>query len=652
MDSDDDFAGKRRRIRFSNGDATAYEEGGGDSSDDIFAGCHAVDSSEDEGSSDGIMSLRSKRNPRRGGLSWRTDESKAKRGVGQTPYGISLLPLGLQEGNEMQWDAVVILARELRALRAKEGEKKIEELRREASEVLGSDAMGSSHPFATVRWLAATQHGKNTLLKHLSAGRLQAERISNPSHRATPEAAIASALQLLGRYQEAIVHWDRAVDTNPPPSERDIPIERPDIPTERALKPPPAWILRAEQCRRQSSAALQATSSSRNPNPNSRPRGVVRVSAKELSWERFQYEFAGKGEPVVITGLLENCVQHKRLWNMAFIRKTLSNKSVITKRAVKGSPAWARLEDAKRTTFGELVDAINTAKDSKLEKPSSINRGEVDLAECYCHDWSIPLHAPHLMENFRIPKYFAGDYLQHMPQGSKYADTWPSLFVGGTGTYSEVHVDAFRSNFWMGLMEGRKRWVFFDEKDMPLLGPQWISPSLDPTFKFTPRDAKQWEYIKANCRPREVELKAGEVLFVPSGCAHYVENLAPTVAISCNYIDKSNRCKAAKELEILGASDPRSLFLAKTLTDKAWVEEADSAISSVIRWCEGGEIKNEVTQTDVKSDQHTPFGCSGVGRDGVTVPWVAFKRREGTLRKRRRDSVGTRNVRFADHDKG
>uniref|UniRef100_A0A7S0CX34 JmjC domain-containing protein n=1 Tax=Amorphochlora amoebiformis TaxID=1561963 RepID=A0A7S0CX34_9EUKA len=336
---------------------------------------------------------------------------------------------------------------------------------------------------------------------------------------------------------------------------------------------------------------------------------------------------------------------------MAFIRKTLSNKSVITKRAVKGSPAWARLEDAKRTTFGELVDAINTAKDSKLEKPSSINRGEVDLAECYCHDWSIPLHAPHLMENFRIPKYFAGDYLQHMPQGSKYADTWPSLFVGGTGTYSEVHVDAFRSNFWMGLMEGRKRWVFFDEKDMPLLGPQWISPSLDPTFKFTPRDAKQWEYIKANCRPREVELKAGEVLFVPSGCAHYVENLTPTVAISCNYIDKSNRCKAAKELEILGASDPRSLFLAKTLTDKAWVEEADSAISSVIRWCEGGEKKNEVTQTDVKSDQHTPFGCSGVGRDGVTVPWVAFKRREGTLRKRRRDSVGTRNVRFADHDK-
>ncbi len=35
-------------------------------------------------------------------------------------------------------------------------------------------------------------------------------------------------------------------------------------------------------------------------------------------------------------------------------------------------------------------------------------------------------------------------------------------------------------------------------------------------------------------------LEAGEVLFVPAGCAHSVRNVTDTVAISANYIDSSS----------------------------------------------------------------------------------------------------------------
>lgn len=50
-----------------------------------------------------------------------------------------------------------------------------------------------------------------------------------------------------------------------------------------------------------------------------------------------------------------------------------------------------------------------------------------------------------------------GDFLQRTSPGSLYHDSWPSLFIAPSGCRSELHVDAFGSNFWMALFEGRKR---------------------------------------------------------------------------------------------------------------------------------------------------------------------------------------------------
>jgi hypothetical protein len=52
-------------------------------------------------------------------------------------------------------------------------------------------------------------------------------------------------------------------------------------------------------------------------------------------------------------------------------------------------------------------------------------------------------------------------------------------------------------------------------------------------------------------------LEAGEVLFVPAGCAHSVGNVTDTVAISANYVDDSNLSMAVRELEFTSAEDPR-----------------------------------------------------------------------------------------------
>ena len=79
--------------------------------------------------------------------------------------------------------------------------------------------------------------------------------------------------------------------------------------------------------------------------------------------------------------------------------------------------------------------------------------------QCYLFDWSLPLNCPELMQELAIPEYVADDFLQRTPAGSLYQDSWPSLFIAPAGLTSELHVDAFGSNFWMALFEGRKRWV-------------------------------------------------------------------------------------------------------------------------------------------------------------------------------------------------
>lgn len=78
----------------------------------------------------------------------------------------------------------------------------------------------------------------------------------------------------------------------------------------------------------------------------------------------------------------------------------------------------------------------------------------------YLFDYSLPLHCPDLMKELKLlPIYFADNLLQRTPPGTLYHDSWPSLFIAPKGLCSELHVDAFGSNFWMALFEGRKRWM-------------------------------------------------------------------------------------------------------------------------------------------------------------------------------------------------
>ena len=55
-----------------------------------------------------------------------------------------------------------------------------------------------------------------------------------------------------------------------------------------------------------------------------------------------------------------------------------------------------------------------------------------------------------------------------------------------------------------------------------------------------------------------VDLTAGHLLFVPAGCPHKVENLEDSIAVSGNFVNKSNIGEAEKHLRISALQDPRA----------------------------------------------------------------------------------------------
>lgn len=247
-------------------------------------------------------------------------------------------------------------------------------------------------------------------------------------------------------------------------------------------------------------------------------------------------------------------------------------RPVGLKRRVAHSGEWARLEDAPIAagagpTLGDVIARCGSGAPSD-----------------YLFDWSLPINCPELLEGVRVPRYFGNDLLQACaPAGSLYRETWPSLFLGPAGSSCGLHVDTFGSHFWTALLEGRKRWVFFEGGQAGCLGADY-SLSADGCYAeqadafvdalhATPVEqlvaepasvealGSPWARARG-LRPMVCELRPGDALFVPAGTPHAVRNTAgPALSLSANYVDCTNLEAALAELELAALTDERALAL-------------------------------------------------------------------------------------------
>ncbi|XP_066299717.1 bifunctional arginine demethylase and lysyl-hydroxylase PSR-like [Branchiostoma lanceolatum] len=279
------------------------------------------------------------------------------------------------------------------------------------------------------------------------------------------------------------------------------------------------------------------------------PMTVERVSGNSMSADKFFKKYSSTSTPVVITDVVEDMTHSQ--WTIEYLRAMIGHKEASVKHVVHGSAEWAQLETARTMKVSDFIDSLDEHNTQKL----------------YLFDWSLPIHCTELSKELTVPKYFCHDFLKKTREGSLYRDSWPSLFVAPSGLSGGLHVDAFGSNFWMALFQGRKRWLFFQKEDLPLLYPCY-NHSTDPTFDvdvFNP-DVQKYPLL-SQTHPRECILQPGELLFVPAGCPHRVENLDKSLAVSGNFVDESNIQVVKQELRINALKDPRALDLLQQFSD-------------------------------------------------------------------------------------
>lgn len=96
---------------------------------------------------------------------------------------------------------------------------------------------------------------------------------------------------------------------------------------------------------------------------------------------------------------------------------------------------------------------------------------------------------------------------------------WESIFAGPAGTSTHLHQDAFSTRTWLGLFRGEKVW-------------RLVEP-----FHLTRARAEQLDLFKDEFEgvTYEVEMRAGDLIFLPPCWWHQVQNRSSTLAVSGNF---------------------------------------------------------------------------------------------------------------------
>jgi len=265
---------------------------------------------------------------------------------------------------------------------------------------------------------------------------------------------------------------------------------------------------------------------------------IKRVPSENITAESFFLNYSTQHKPLLISN-------HRTLprWTFEDFKILFEGCSTMASRFNPSALEWAGIEgNSEQISMEEfLVEAQTPGYENQIFDISILRDDYLRQS---------------LGREMRIPKFFANDFLKRLA-GEKMDGAWPSLFISPQGTGSGLHIDAMSSHFWLGVTSGCKLFRMFPPDYLLQLGGKFIYESLAFPHDWDER-ARDFELHWAVVGP-------GDLIFVPANWAHKVDNLAPTIAISGNFIDKSNVEEAIQDSEISGILEADSFELAQDL---------------------------------------------------------------------------------------
>ncbi|MDJ0799791.1 MAG: cupin-like domain-containing protein [Calothrix sp. MO_167.B12] len=146
----------------------------------------------------------------------------------------------------------------------------------------------------------------------------------------------------------------------------------------------------------------------------------------------------------------------------------------------------------------------------------------INILEYQPNEWIFPLTHPKLIERVDIPQCLRSpSWLQKVPEAIR--PIYPRLLIGYEGTGSDLHIDVCNTSNWMALVQGQKRWL--------VIPPDEKYKVKEFIGKFTPNTE---EIICRVNNYYDIQLKAGEIIYLPGKWLHQVSNVEDSIGITYN----------------------------------------------------------------------------------------------------------------------
>ena len=227
----------------------------------------------------------------------------------------------------------------------------------------------------------------------------------------------------------------------------------------------------------------------------------------KLSRSEFLDEYYTTNRPVIITGMMDDWPAMRK-WNLDFFAERFGDREVEVQMNRNSGDQAAQYEMNSerfigRIKFGEFIHKLRTAgvtNDFYLTANNNSSNRKI---------------LPELWDDIvQVPEYLRADE----PGGF--------FWMGPAGTVTPFHHDL--TNNFMAQVMGRKRMRIAPSWDIPLMRNHHhcFSQIDGRVIRPTPRPAFEEPQIL------EFVLQAGEILFLPIGCMHYVQGLDITVTVS------------------------------------------------------------------------------------------------------------------------
>ncbi|MEC5384494.1 cupin-like domain-containing protein [Uliginosibacterium sp. H3] len=224
----------------------------------------------------------------------------------------------------------------------------------------------------------------------------------------------------------------------------------------------------------------------------------------KLSADAFLNDFYAVGQPVVITGMMDDWPARQK-WDFDYFKNNFGDKEVQVQFGRNSDEHYElnKLKHQKTMPFGEYVDLVRNAGKTNdfYMTANNDSQNRVALSGLW-------------QDIVQIPEYLTPD----APGGF--------FWFGPAGTVTPFHHDL--TNNFMAQVIGRKRVLMVPAYE--------VNQIYNHEHCFTHVDGRGIDYERypamRNARVLEAIIGPGDILFLPVGCWHFVEGLDVSVTVS------------------------------------------------------------------------------------------------------------------------